>query len=395
MCRLKKCCVSFVLALLLSSVFLVPCFADVFATASTEYVLDLYIAGIDQDPLFVSLPVHVNGNGQSAIIEFRTNPVEGYPLKVYSNYYEPKDYDRTIFLSAGLMSGGSAWFNNVNDYADKPTVYWADSRDPGINFEGYYEYANGVDVGNDIFEFSGTHGELFNFKITVPAYSNSFRFDTSGFVTFSADDTWTISSYGAYIIDTTDVSIIEAVQKILQHTQSIDGNMATMVTSINLILEQMRELNADTDTIIEMLQTVSELNSSQLMQLENISSSVDAIYYFLTQAMKTESENLSQGAAVVAGGIKNNDKAEVYYQTSMQGSYDSLDLDNFTFGGITGGMELVGAIFSDMFAALGSYSILFTYPLILGIALLAIGRLSKSAGRSSSRSESKAGDSGG
>lgn len=388
---LKRFFVSCFLVLALSFASLVPCFADVFATSSTEYVMDLYIAGIDQDPLFSAMPVHINGNGHNSIIEPRTNTVNNYPLKFASNYYEPKSYDRTVFVSAGLMSTGAAWFTGQNNYEVMPTVYFADSRDDGKETNVWHEYPNGVGMGNDLYNGMSTHGELFNFVITIPAYSNAIRFDTSQLVTFSADPTWTISSYGGYILDTNDAGLLEVIRQILARTESIDANISTMVTAINGILEQMRELNADTDTIIEMLQSISDLNSSQLTQLENISSSVDAIYYFLTQAMKTESDNLSQGAAEVAGGIKNNDKAEAYYQTSMQGSYDSLNLDNFTFGGVAGGMELVGALFSDMFAAFGSYNILFTYPLILGIALLAIGRLPKSGGRKSSRTESNGG----
>lgn len=356
--------------------------------------MDLYIGPIDVDPVFVCLPVHVNGNGQSYIIESRPASVRNLPLKFVSSYYEPKDYDRTIFVSAGLMSTGEAWFQGVDYYA-YPTLYYADSRDDGPTQEGLVSRENAVSAANDIYDAISTHGEIFNFKITVPAYSNAFRFDTTGFVEFFSDSAWTISSYGAYIVDTADESLLEVINQILNHTESIDTNISTMVTAINQILEQMRALNADTDTIITLLNSLVDLNERELTQLENISTSVDAIYYFLTQALKDEADELSQEAANVAGGIQNNAQAEEYYQTSMQGSYDSLDLDNFSFGGITGGMELVGRIFSDIWSAFGEYNILFTYPLILGIALLVIGRLSKTGGGNSSRnSEHKGGEGG-
>lgn len=392
---LKRFCASLAIALLIFSVSLVPASADIFDTSSAEYVLDLYIAGIDQDPTFVSHPVHINGNGENSIIEPRTTSVANYPLKFASNYFEPKDYDRTIFVSVGLTSNDEAWFNGVDSYVNKPDIRYADSRDDGASTSSVHVYEDGVTYFNDVYQIFGTHGEIFNFKITVPAYSNAFRFETTELVVFSAEPTWTISSFGGFIIDTADDALLDAVLQILANTQSMDSNISTMVTAINQILEQMRELNADTDTIISLLESLQDLNERELTQLENISSSVDAIYYFLTQSLKDESDKLSQEAGDVAGAIDNNGQAEEYYQTSMQGSYDSLDLDNFSFGGITGGMELVGRIFSDIWSAFGEYNILFTYPLILGIALLVIGRLSKTGGGNSSRNVDHKGGEGG
>lgn len=357
--------------------------------------MDLYINTIDADPLYQSLPVHVNGNGENHIITSRGTAVSRVPLKVISNYYEPRTYDRTIFLSAGLVSTSEAWFNNVSDYVEssRPTVYFSDSRLDDQKTLSEYPY--GVEKGNNIYNIMTTHGEMFNFVITVPAYSNCIKFETTPYVVFSADPSWTISSFGAYIVDTAEPGALNAIQQLIVNTASIDANVGRMVEAINLILEQMRALNADTDTIITLLNSLVDLNERELTQLENISTSVDAIYYFLTQALKDEADELSQEAENVAGAIQNNGQAEEYYQTSMQGSYDSLDLDNFTFGGITGGMELVGRIFSDIWAAFGEYNVLFTYPLILGIALLVIGRLSKTGGGNSSRnSEHKGGEGG-
>lgn len=357
--------------------------------------MDLYINTIDGDPLYQSLPVHVNGNGENHIITSRSTSVSRVPLKVVSNFYEPRTYDRTVFLSAGLVSTGEAWFNNVSDYVEssRPTVYYSDSR--LADQKTLSEYPYGVDKGNNIYNIMTTHGEIFNFVITVPAYSNCIKFETTPYVVFSADPSWTISSFGAYIVDTADPGALNAIQQLIVNTASIDANVGRMVEAINLILEQMRALNADTDTIITLLNSLTDLSDRQLTQLELISGSVDAIYYFLTQELKTESDELTEQAGNVAGQIQNNEQAEAYYQTSMQGSYDALHLDSFTFGGVTGGMELVGRLFTDVWNSLGQWSIIFTYPLILGVALLAIGRMSKYGGGNSSRnSEHKGGEGG-
>ena len=218
------------------------------------------------------------------------------------------------------------------------------------------------------------------------------------------------------IVETADPAILNVLDQILAQVETTNShltdantnlnnintnlttantNISKILTACNNILKQLKNLNADTDTIIASLGTLTTLSESQLTQLENISSSVDAIYYFLTEEMKSESDKLSGEASTVTGQIDNSAQAEEYYQTSMQSSYDSLNLDGFTFGGIGGAMEFVGTLFSDMWSAFGDYTILFTYPMILGIALLVIGRISKHGGGNSSRNAEHKGGEGG
>lgn len=402
MCQLKRCFASCALVLLLSSVFLVSCFAN---TAVSDYELALYWSPATFPSHEASSPVYVTSSGETSIISFTsTNGFSGMPLYCSSNYYAPKDYDRTVFCSIGVTvnSPHEAWFNNVNEYKDKGPVTYVDSRDAGGDGSSQlHTLENGVGNADVIYPIMATWGESFAVQITVPAYSVAMEFDTSDFVTFScskygtSDMVYTLTSWGAFVIDTADQQVLEVIQQILANTENIDANITTLIGAINEILAELRSLNADTDTIITLLNGLTDLSDRQLTQLELISGSVDAIYYFLTQELKDESEQLSGEAGAVAGQIQNNDAAEEYYQTSMQGSYDSLNLDGFTFGGVTGALELVGQIFSDVWGALGSWSILYTYPLVLGIALLAIGRLAKTGGGNSSRNTEHKGGEGG
>lgn len=190
-------------------------------------------------------------------------------------------------------------------------------------------------------------------------------------------------------------SIDEYISSILDHVISIDNavadNLPNIAQGIINIYNQLKDMGLQLDDIKSVLNIISGLNQSQLEQLQKISSSVDAIYYFLTEALKSESDKVNETTQGAIQDIDNSHQAEDYWQSSMQGNYDSLDLEGFTFGGLTGPLTLVGTIFSDMWTAFGSYSIIFTFPLILGIALLVIGRIGKSGGGGSSRKGGKGG----
>lgn len=394
---LKKVFASFSIVCLIFSASVHPCLAD---EASPQYTLSLTASVGDRDSsidgyYFASYPSFDRWRLYSSSAPTFTRQ----PLTVKSGLYEPAAYDRTLIVALGIQNdtaGSDSWFNNVNNYADKPTVYYSDSRDSGIDMAGNKSYINGVDAANDVYQNFGAAGEIFNFRVTVPAYSNSFTFSTSGFVLFTTETSpWHVVSYGGYIIDTADSSVLGVIEQILTNTSNIDVNIANLVEAINQMLQTMRSINADTNTIVEVLGQLSELNSQQLARLELISSNVDAIYALLSKALETESDVVSQAAQDATVGIQDNANLEAEYQAAMQGSYDRLDLENFNLNFLSGSLQVVTTIFSDMWAAFGDYNIIFLFPLVLGVALLGIGRISRTGGGNSSRtSEHKGGEGG-
>ena len=77
---------------------------------------------------------------------------------------------------------------------------------------------------------------------------------------------------------------------------------------------------------------------------------------------------------------------------SMEDNFNALNIDSFTIpDGVLSGCTLVLNVFSSVWSALGAYQIIFTFPLMLSIVLLIIGRISKSAGHKDS--SAKGGDS--
>lgn len=86
------------------------------------------------------------------------------------------------------------------------------------------------------------------------------------------------------------------------------------------------------------------------------------------------------------------DSVEAEWTGSMTDNFNSLNIDSFRFdAGLISAFTLVSNLFSRIWAAMGDFAILYTFPLYLGIVLLLIGRISKFAGGQSSAS-SKRGD---
>lgn len=400
---------SFALALVLSSVSWVPCFAnvgpnDVVVTADnavcsvgiSQYTapligdfvapLNVYsvIPVLDSVRADTPLSPYFQTTSQFLFEEDKTlywniYPVVGSDLNAHSTI-SSKVSNLTSSLPV-FRVGVSYLSSEQSSSVITPTVTRVALGDE--NFQGVYSNTYHVTIPSK----SPSGNYYNNFDCYYPHTSSTWFWTSSvsGGLSFVVDM--------FQFVDTADSGILTVLDQILAEAQEANLNLSNILAACNQILVELQSLNTDTDTIIEMLTAIRNSNSLQLNRLTYIMQSVDAIYYFLTEEMKQQSDELSTEAAAVAGAIDNNDQAEAYYQSSMQGSYDALDLDNFSFGGITGGLELVGTVFSDIWAAWGEYSILFTYPLILGIALLVIGRLSKHSGGSSSRdSEHKGGN---
>lgn len=391
---LKRVFASFSIACLIFSASVLPCLAN--TTAYPNYIME-FTAGFAFDDLSKSGYSYAGIPSSGRWILYTNSDVtySAQPMRVKSGLYEPVEYDRTLILSVGFQTAtasGDCWFSGV-DYSAYPDLSYTDSRDSGNVVR---TYTDAVRTANSIYGLTGEAGEIFNYQVTIPAYSNMWEFNTSGFVNFTvAAVPWHSVTYGGYIIDTADSSLLGVVEQILANTENIDADMTAMVTAINDILAQLRTIGADTATMVEILTNLEDLNDRQLSQLELIANNTEAIYFFLTEALKTESDEMKQAASDATSKIENNSSAEAYYQASMQGSYDKLDLENFDLTFMDSSLELIATIFGDMWLAFGQWKIVFTFPLFLGVALLVIGRISRTGGGNSSRnSEHKGGEGG-
>lgn len=83
--------------------------------------------------------------------------------------------------------------------------------------------------------------------------------------------------------------------------------------------------------------------------------------------------------------INKHEEYESQWTGSMTDNFNALGFDSFSWGdSLVSGFSIFSGIFMDIWRALGGATILFTFPLLLGVALLLIGRISRSGGRSGS-----------
>lgn len=79
--------------------------------------------------------------------------------------------------------------------------------------------------------------------------------------------------------------------------------------------------------------------------------------------------------------ITDYDNVEQQWTGSMSDNFAQLNLGNFSFGdGLISGFGLVSDLFMRVWTALGSYAIVYTFPLYLGIVLVLMGRVNRFIG---------------
>lgn len=257
-------------------------------------------------------------------------------------------------------------------------------------------------------------------RATIPKTANCWQIRPLG----SASPAWQMGSFGSGeagtlnfvvdffdIVDSADPDVLEQLDKILSYLGHMSGDLHNIFVTTNSILAQCKDLNISAVNILQALNNLlTELKkqgvdlktikslldgwtgsdgvyhpgiyryiAENLPKLKNIDSNVAAIYYVLAKALKDESANMDSATQGAVDQIQSQHAQNEYWQTNAQTAFDDLHIADTNFGAVTGGISLVGKIFSQIFDTLGSYSIILTFPLILGIALLIIGRIGRSS----------------
>ncbi len=213
------------------------------------------------------------------------------------------------------------------------------------------------------------------------------------------------SSYGlflpwSFVIPTS--AYLDIYDQIYDRLVNIDNNLAQYLpqiySALQSIVTNLEGLNTDTDTIIEILNNIKDIDSQSLTVLQSIlttSQSIDTTVKQIYATMVSEvagASDLSNNAQSATNEINTVDVQETAWQNQMSSNFTQLELDNFSLGILGSGLSLVGNMFTSIWSAFGGWSILFTFPLVFGISLLVIGRISKSGGKGSSRDKDKGDD---
>lgn len=224
-------------------------------------------------------------------------------------------------------------------------------------------------------------------------YGNTDKYAVSGLGMYFTDwcsqyypgDNLFLAPIVGYVLawaDTGVAAIDDAITDILTHVAKIDGNVQNIYTTLKSLLAVAKEIGIDTDTMVKLLTTIN--SNVALLQ-----SDVSGIYELLKTALADESAELDKKTEQAAESIMQRTDSEQYWSDKNQDNFNALNIDNFSFGdGVVSALGTVGGLFSGLWDALGDGIIVYTFPLMLGVALVLVGRLARSSGKGHNKSDS-------
>lgn len=275
--------------------------------------------------------------------------------------------------------GTSAWSSGLNLRFSQP-------------FEGltdiYSDYTTGYCYRLD-FDYQAQYGNTDKFAISgLGMYFEDF---TSRYTTANNHLIGGLVGYLLVWADTGEQAIDDAITDILTHVAKIDGNVQSIYSALQSLLSIAKQIKIDTGDIVKLLQSIN--NSTTLLQ-----SDVAGIYDLLKNALADESASLDNKSQATAEKIMQQSNGEQFWIDKNTDNFNALDFDNFSFSnGVVGALSSVGSLFTSVWNALGDAVVIFTFPLMLGIALVLVGRISRHSQKSNgdkgnSTSGSKGGD---
>lgn len=347
---LKKFCAICSAVLVAFSCSLVPAvISPAWAADTDQYYMDLFFAPPSINPIMQSEQCHVNS--RQPILAYAWTPKATFAsarVKVVSSSFEPADHVRYLYVTYGIRStvNGSVLFSTGGNYSADLTYY--------KNYQtNEYSSSSAVSFIGSQLQYN-TNARIITVKVAIPAEASSFIFNpTWGWDGTSSSATYGIYCESAYLVDSSeDISAL-----------------------IDDILKQCIDMNAELDTQSTLLNAIS-------MNVSSIKKKVTSIYDLLNTALANESAAIDNKSQQVADQIMQQDNAEQYWNDKNQENFNALDLNNFSFSsGVVSALGTVGNLFTSIWNSLGDTVLIFTFPLMLGITLVAIGRVSRHGGK--------------
>ena len=329
-----------------------------------------------------------------------------YPdIAFYSQFSNPQlghNLHCIIKFGVGVGSGGVSFrTTSANGYwfvGDR--LYTSDNAN--VVFIGTSEWSTGLDL-----DFKGTSDKVFSDYTSGYCY----RLDFDYMAEYGSGSSYAISGLGMYFTDwcseyvastnkyigcivgyvlswadTGVAAIDDVITDILTHVAKIDGNVEAIYSILTQLLVVSKDIGIDTDIMVKLLTTIN--SNVGLLQ-----SDVSGIYDLLKSALADESAELDKKTEQAAESIMQRTDSEKYWSDKNQDNFNALNIDNFSFGdGVVSALGVVGGLFSGLWDALGDGIIVYTFPLILGVALVLVGRLARSSGKGRNKSDSAGGD---
>lgn len=358
---LKRFCAVLATLLVIFSVSLVPAYGDTPA-AAVNSPLFLYVNFPTADPLLVSAAYPVPWNKYEI----------GYAWNLNESYADTR------------LGVTSSQFKALSSSGPQPTIYYAYcvAVGSGVSAPAYisgvsktisgtaYNINGGV-IGSITQSFvaqmagGGAHQKVAVCRTTLPHNTIQFEFpvlaDSPGFRLYQGTNS--LGFAFAYVVNTDNAEILSYLDQIMQHLANMDS---------------------DLDVVIQILQSCVDYLNTLVHTTDDIAQNVSGIYDLLKNALSEESAAISQESQYVGDQIMMQTDAESYWKDKNTENFNALDIGNFSFdNGLMSALASVGKWFSNIWDSLGSTTIIFTFPLVLGVSLVVVGRVARSSGKGS------------
>lgn len=364
----------------------VACISPVWATAPGSASYDdahgmtLYACEPGADPLrqgqSFSLPLF----DRHGIAPVDAGFSGSYGFKFQSLEFQPFDFDVTLVLGFTVIAlpGGSVITTSIDSNA--------------YNIRASFEYFRGG-ISNDstsfvvspvakysVWDQTESYAAYYVTHYVLPAGTNGVFYSGLPWSSLSVSGKDALlSCVTGYVVYSSDQDVVHQVNAILDEVKKVNGNLTSTLSVLNQILGQCREIKADTASIVSILGLCKD-------QLVSLNGKVDDIYKLLKDSLATESQALDQKSENVAGQIMQRVDAEQFWSDKNTENFTALDMGNWTFGdGVVGALPTVGNLFKSLWDSIGDATLIFVFPLMLGIALVIVGRLSRTAGKGSKK----------
>lgn len=377
---------SFVASVVFSFSLVVSCISPVWAdtVSITTDPFTIYVGVPGSDPYYQGKPFTLPVT-DSSIIQTYTKGSYNWEFGFnWISYFQPFDYDTTFVYSYAFMGtgfGDTSGSALINPHKILLCVGSSDTFRGGINGTSSGNYSLSNSDHYTVWATSSAHySSHYVSSVILPAGTNAFCLNERSLgSTNSPSSDFAATLLFAYLIHSGEPSVVDKVIEILEQVKSINGNTASSLTVLNSILDQCQLIKADTSSIVSILGLCKD-------QLVTLNGKVDDIYKLLKDSLATESQGLDQKSENVAGQIMQRVDAEQYWTDKNTENFDALDMGNWTFGdGVVGALPTVGNLFKSIWDSIGDATLIFVFPLMLGIALVIVGRLARTSGKGSKK----------
>lgn len=381
-----KACVALVV---FSFSFLLSCINPVWAidttpVDSTDHSLAIYFSPPTYDPFTQGKKATLPINGDFFVSSF-TSGGASYGVNAISSIFQPFDYDVTLVYGYALVEGDSSSISASLNHNNSQNATWSknayhDQPSEGRPSSGYISYSLSSASGGVVWDPISTHMLPFGiYDYVIPAGTNQFRISSTLYSVSSVSGEGHIDVVTCYLIHSSDRDVVNQVNLILDEVKKVNGNLTSSLSVLNQILVQCQGIKADTASIVSILGLCKD-------QLVTLNGKVDDIYKLLKDSLATETQALDQKSENVAGQIMQRVDSEQYWSDKNTENFTALDMGNWSFGdGVVGALPTVGNLFKSLWDSFGESTLIFVFPLMLGIALVIVGRLSRTAGKGSKK----------